>query len=85
MKKISSFFDKFQGRIAGQVQNLVIIIEIIKKHTGIEVEMKNISISAGILRLKISSIEKSQIFIKKTQILKEINQKVKSLTIKNIS
>lgn len=84
MEKISGFFEKFKGKVAGQVQNLVFISEIIKKHTGIEIEMKNIGVSGGILRLKASSLEKNEIYIKKTHILKEINEKMRSLVLKDI-
>ena len=84
MQNLAGFFEKFRGKVAGQVQNLAFIIEIIKKYTGIEVDMKNIAISSGILRLKISSVEKSQIFIKKSQILKEIHEKAKFLKIEDI-
>ncbi len=85
MKSLGGFFGKFNSKVASQIQNLVVILEIIKKHTGIDIEMKNINISAGILRLKCSSVEKSQIFIKKSQILKEINQRAQKLTITEIN
>jgi hypothetical protein len=49
------------------------------------VEMKNIAISSGIARLKLSSLEKNQVFIKKVQILNEINQKTRSLVLKDIA
>ena len=84
MKNLADFFGKFQSKIAGQVQNLIIISEILKKHTGIHVEMKDIRISSGTLFLKTSSVEKNVIFIKKERILGEINQKARSLTLKDI-
>ncbi len=84
MKKLGGFFEKFNGKIAGQIKNLIIISEVIKKHTGIEVEMKNLAISAGVLRLKISSVEKSQIYMKKEKILKEINERVRGMKIEEI-
>jgi|GEM_PF-1858019 len=85
MENIGGFFQKFQSRVAGQVQNLTFIIDAIKKHTGVEVDMKNISISAGIVRLKISGVEKNEIFLKKERILKEINAKTKSLVVKDLN
>ncbi len=85
MQNIAGFFEKFRSKVAGQVFNLVLISEIIKKYTTIEIDMKDISISAGIIRLKTSSaLEKSEIFMKKTQILGEINRKAKFLVIKDI-
>ncbi len=84
MQNLSGFFDKFQGKVSAQIQNIVVIIEIVKKHTGIEIEMKDINISAGVLRLKISSVEKSQVFLKKERILREINEKVKGMVLKEV-
>lgn len=84
MKNLADFFGKFQSKISGQVQNLVVISETIKKHTGIEVEMKDIKISSGSLILKTSSVEKNVIFIKKERILSEINQKARALVLKDI-
>ena len=85
MKSLGGFFEKFNNKVAGQIQNLVVIIEIIKKNTGIEIEMKQIVISAGVLRLKLSSVQKSQIYIKKMQILNEINKKVSRMVLKDIN
>lgn len=76
MQKIGGFFDHFKGKVAEQVQSVFLIINIIKKHTKIELEMKNISISHGTLRLKISPLQKNVIFIKKETLLKEIQQKI---------
>lgn len=84
MQKIGGFFEKFQGKIAGQIHNLIIVSEVVKKHTGIEIEMKNISISGQIMRLRATSVEKNEIFMKKDRILKEINARVKSLVLKDL-
>jgi hypothetical protein len=72
MKSVGGFFDKFNSKITKQVRNLVFVIETIKKHTGIDVEMKDISISNGILRIKASPVQKNEIFMKKPKILKDL-------------
>lgn len=77
MQNIGGFFEKFRSKVVQEVQNLVFVIEIIKKHTKINLDMKDLKLSNGILRIKASPLQKSEIFMKKTQILKEINQKVK--------
>jgi len=48
-------------------------------------KIEEIVISSGILRIKSSLIIKNEIFIKKTQILKEINQKINNLKIIDIA
>jgi uncharacterized protein (UPF0210 family) len=85
MQRVGGFFEKFNSKITKQVQNLAFICETIKKHTGIEVEMKQISISNGILKIKTSSLEKNEIFIKKSRILKELEGKLHSLTLRDIN
>lgn len=84
MEKVGGFFDRFKGKVAEQVQSIFIVGEIIKKHTKIELEMKQISISNGILRLKISPLQKNVIFIKKTTLLKEIQEKIRVPKIRDI-
>jgi hypothetical protein len=84
MEKISGFFDKFRSKVISQVQNYVIFTEVIKKHTGIEIEMKDMSLSGGVLKIKTSSIIKNEIFIKKNRILKEIAEKIKKIRVNDI-
>lgn len=76
MKSIGGFFDKFKNRAFQEIQNLDFTIEIIKKHTGIALEMKDFKIQSGILRVKASSLQKNEIFMKKSQILRDIKQKM---------
>lgn len=84
MKSIGGFFDKFNNKITRQVQNLSLIIETIKKHTGIDIELKQISISNGVLKIKTSSLEKNEIFIKKQRILGELEGKLHGLKLRDI-
>lgn len=84
MKSLAGFFNKFQGKVASQIQAYDLIIEIIRKHTKVDLEMKDIKISAGELILKTSSMIKNEIYIKKAPILKEIKQKVRGININDI-
>ncbi len=76
MKKIEGFFDKFKNKVASEVHNRVCIIEILKKNIGVELEMGDITISHGILRVKANPAVKNEMYIKKERILKEINSKI---------
>ncbi len=84
MQKIGSFLGKFKGKAAAQIQGYTLIIEIIKRNAGIELDMKDIKISSGNLIIKSSSVLKNEIFIKKNSILKDISQKVQGIKISNI-
>jgi hypothetical protein len=84
MEKIGGFFDKYKNKASIIVQSYISIAEIIKKHTGIELDMNNMLLSRGVLKIKLSHVARSEIFIKKNQILKEIAQKVKSLKVSDI-
>ena len=85
MKSISGFFDRHRNRAIAEIQNRILITKIIKKHIGVDLKIEEIVISSGILRIKSSLIIKNEIFIKKTQILKEINQKINNLKIIDIA
>ncbi len=76
MKKIDGFFDKFKNRASAQIHNLAVVSDIIKKYTGVEVELKNIAISGGVVKIKAPLIVKSEIFIKKELLLVEMRKKI---------
>lgn len=85
MNNIGSFFDRFRNKVAGQVYNHSIVVDTIKKYTGISLDIKDIKISSGIIKLQTSSLIKNEIFIKKDQILLDINNKLKNTKISKIS
>ncbi len=85
MKKIGNFFDKIRNRAVKEIYNRDNIAKIIKDITKIDIDIKNINISSGVLKIKLSSIEKSEIFIKKARILKEINKKIEGNSISDIN
>lgn len=84
MEKIGGFFDKFRNKAALIIQTHDFVVLIIKKVTGIELDPRDVGISGGVLKINSSSIIKNEIFIKKTRILKEINQKIKNANIIDI-
>ncbi len=84
MKSLGGFFDKFNSKITTQIHNLDVVIEVIKKHTGITLELKDISMRNGMLRVKGTSLQKNEIFMKKIRIVKELESKLQSLRISDI-
>ena len=84
MQSLGGFFEKFNNKFVREVKNLVFITESIQKHTGIVVDAKNFTVSQGILRIKASAVQKNEIFIKKTRILKDLEGKLYALKIRDI-
>ncbi len=84
MKSLGGFFEKFTSKIAKQIQSLDAVVFAIKKHTGITVDIKDISIRNGILRIKGTSLMKNELFIKKVRILKELEGSLQTLKISDI-
>ena len=85
MKNIGRFFDKFRNRAVKEIYIRDSIVKIIKDILNIDIDIKDINISLGILKIKLSSTEKSEIFIKKEQILKKIREKINGINIVDIS
>ncbi len=84
MKGIGNFFDKFKNKALAQIGNLTTIIEILKKHTGVEFDTKDISISNGTLTIRASAAFKNEIYIKKQAILRDLSQRVQGIVINDI-
>ena len=84
MKNIGIFFDKFKNKAVKEIYKRDSIAKIIKNIAKIDIDIKNMEISLGILKIKTSPIEKSEIFIKKDRILKEINKKIDGSGISDI-
>ncbi len=72
MKNISDFFSVFNNKASKEITKRLKIIEIIKKHTKITLEMKDISIISNVAIIKSPQILKNEINIKKTKILEDI-------------
>lgn len=74
MLKISEFFKKIQSKHTQELFVRSIIQSILKKYLSIEVPVENISFKSDSIILKgISQVARSQIFIKKEFIIKDIN------------
>jgi len=74
MKEISSFFDKFKNTALKELNKREIIISSIYKATKQSIDIKDISIKEGILYIKSDQGLKSEIFLKKREILTLINK-----------
>lgn len=72
MRGISGFFDKFNNIAIKEMQKRDVIISVILKFTKQIIEMKDISIKEGTVTIKSSQNLKSEIFIKKEKIIKNI-------------
>ena len=81
MNGIGQFFDGFRNKALIQINNHSRIVEIIKKHTKVQIEIKDISISNGVINIKSNQTMKNEIYIKKEAILKELKGWVKGITI----
>jgi hypothetical protein len=73
MFNIESYLKRVVGIIDTSVVYQKDIAEIIQKHTSIDAKQKDLfEIKEGILRLKVSPLQKNVVFIKKETILKEL-------------
>lgn len=62
----------------------IIVAEEVQKHCGFEIETRNIDFSNKSLRLNISHVEKSAIFMKRSEILKSLREKIPNRGIEKI-
>jgi DNA topoisomerase VI subunit A len=62
----------------------IIVAEEVRKRCGFEIETKNIDFSNKTLRLNISHVEKSSIFMKQAEILKILKEKLPDRGIEKI-
>jgi hypothetical protein len=84
MKSLGSFFEKFKSASIKEIQKRTTVSDIIKSEANIDVPMEKIVFANGVIKLKLSSIEKNQIFIKKERIIKLINQRLGNTKISSI-
>ena len=84
MKSIEGLFDKFKNRAVAEILRRESIANVLKKYCGTEIDIKDISISSGIVKIKTSAVVKSEILIKKQVLLREIN-KVSQLQVTDIA
>jgi len=74
IKKISDFIVGHNKNINNQLTDYNNIINIINQKTGIYLDLENIKLRNGILKLKTSPTKKLEILIRKKDILSVINK-----------
>jgi len=77
MNHIDGFFSKFKSAFANVANKKEIIAAVCLTHSKTVIPLSHIEIQGSLLKLNISSAAKSAIFMKKTEILAELNQKIK--------
>lgn len=77
MNHIDIFFSKLKSAFANYADKKEIISSICLRRGAVSVDASQIEINGRVVRLNISPAAKSAIFLKKTEILDDINQKVK--------
>lgn len=76
MEGIGKFFDKFKGVAVRELYKREVICAAIGEATRQKIEVSDISIKNGVITLKGSHIFKSEVFLKKKQILDLISRKL---------
>lgn len=84
MDKISSLFLKYSSFLNNNFLIKEIIVNSIKDVTKITIDKNKISINGNNIKLKLSAVEKSEIFISKIKILEKINKNKNSIIFKDI-
>lgn len=84
MDKISSLFLKYSSFLNNNFLIKEIIVNSIKDVTKITIDKNKISINGNNIKLKLTAVEKSEIFISKIKILEKINKNKNSIIFKDI-
>ena len=84
MFNIGNYFDKVKNIAFKEFSIRDKILSIIKTHTGVVLEMKDIEIINKIVRVKASPSAKSHIFIKKQAILEDIRKSLPSMIVTDL-
>ncbi|HLP43803.1 MAG TPA: hypothetical protein VK145_00820 [Candidatus Nanoarchaeia archaeon] len=77
MNHIDNFFARFKKAFVGNSNKKEAIAASCMSHAGLNVTPEQIEIKGQIVRLNISPAAKSNLFMKKADILADINQKIK--------
>ncbi|TSC54722.1 MAG: hypothetical protein LiPW30_188 [Parcubacteria group bacterium LiPW_30] len=85
LNNLGSLFDKIKKTILEKEAILDVIIEVVKKETGVVLDKKSIKINKKTVTISCNSKEKSIIYIKKEGILKLIKDEITSDLIKEIN
>lgn len=84
MKNIDEFLKKFTV-IENPQNKKAEIARILNDKFGIKIEQENFDLNKGTLRFKVHPTLKSQIYIQKESILKELNENVQDLNLVSIT
>ncbi len=83
IKKLFDFLKKFDDLLATSTYDSSAVVEAIREITGVVIESSLVQIKAGIIYLSLRGVEKSEILIRRADILARANDKTKK-TFKDI-
>jgi vacuolar-type H+-ATPase subunit B/Vma2 len=84
MKKIGLFFEKFNSKALIEIKKREVVCNVLKKMTGADIPLENVSFINKTLKIKGSSALKNQILIKKKTIIDLIYKEIPNLKIDDI-
>lgn len=84
MKQLSDFLDRFKNIAATGQESKKVIMEVLKKN-GIQIDdLNKIKVKGYSLKIQTSPIQKSELFLKKQKILKELGENPLTKKVQNI-
>jgi len=84
MFNISDYLQKFKNIHVEKSQFKDFIVELVKRELKSEINRDNIDLRKGVIYLKISPIQKNELFMKKQQILNEFNKTFPTIPVSDI-
>ena len=84
MLSITQLLERFRGVIADRIRVEEVVVVTIKELCGVTLSSKNIKFSNSVLTLSVSPATKQTIYIKKSNILKEIKNKLPTINLVDI-
>lgn len=82
--RIGGFLEKFKKILFQKEEVLSVIIKVVSKYTPIILDVKKIKIKNTIIYIEANPIQKSEIFMNKNKILKDLKQEIKHLNFTDI-
>ena len=73
MFNIEQYLKRFSKNLKSLEGDKIKILEVVKKHTKIEINISNLEIKNYVVFIKTNAVGKNQIFLNKNKILEEIN------------
>lgn len=75
MDSLSNFLKKFQKIVGDKTEDRRLVQEIIEGACGVHIEPKDIEISGGVVWLSVRPIVRTEVILKKKEILASLNEK----------